>query len=81
MKTVAMRQLCGANRVHLRGERGRAIKRWRRKPPVMTACFAEAGLSVETKVLHATLCNMLKVDILNQKVASVVVIWCSRLRV
>jgi hypothetical protein len=57
LKTVAMRQLCGANRVHLRGERGRAIKRWRRKPPVMTACFAEAGLSVETEVLHATLCR------------------------
>jgi transposase len=48
LKNVEMRNLCGLNLVHLRCELGLAIKRLRRKPHVITACFAEAGLSVET---------------------------------
>jgi transposase len=45
---VEMRNLCCLNLVHLRCELGLAIKRLRRKPHVITACFAQAGLSVET---------------------------------
>jgi transposase len=48
LKNVAMRNLCCLNPVHLRGELSLAIKRLRRKPQVITACFAGAGLSVET---------------------------------
>jgi transposase len=48
LKNVEMRNQCGLNRAHLRTELGLAMKRLRRKPHVITACFAEAGLSVET---------------------------------
>jgi len=48
LKNVEMRNPCCLNLVHLRGELGLAIKRLRRKPHVITACFAEAGLSIET---------------------------------
>jgi transposase len=48
LKNVEMRNLCCLNLVPLRGELGLAIKRLRRKPHVITACFAEAGLSIET---------------------------------
>jgi hypothetical protein len=36
------------NLPHLRSELRLAIKRLRRKPHVLTACFAQAGLSRET---------------------------------
>jgi transposase len=48
LKNVEMRNLCCLNLVHLRSELGLAIKRLRRKPHVITACFAQAGLSLET---------------------------------
>ncbi len=48
LKNVEMRNLCCLNLAHLRSEWGLAIKRLRRKPHVMTACFAQAGRSVET---------------------------------
>ena len=48
LKNVEMRNCCCLNLAHLRTELGLAIKRLRRKPHVITACFAEAGLSVET---------------------------------
>ena len=48
LKNVEMRNLCWLNLVHLRWELGRVIKRLRRKPHVITACFAQAGLSLET---------------------------------
>jgi transposase len=48
VKNVEMRNLCCLNLAHLRCELGRAIKRLRRKPHVITACFAQAGLSLET---------------------------------
>jgi transposase len=48
LKNVEMRNLCCLNLAHLRSELGLAIKRLRRKPHVITACFAQAGLSVET---------------------------------
>jgi transposase len=47
LKNVAMRNLCCRNLVHLRSELGLAIRRVRRKPHLITACFAEAGLSLE----------------------------------
>jgi transposase len=47
-KHVARRHLGGVNRVPLRCALGLARKRLRRKPHVMTACFAQAGLSMET---------------------------------
>jgi transposase len=48
LKQVEMRNLCCRNLVHLRSELGLAIKRLRRKPHLITACFAEAGLPIET---------------------------------
>ncbi len=48
LKHVDMRNLCCVNLPHLRSELQLAIKRLRRKPHVLTACFAQAGLSVET---------------------------------
>jgi hypothetical protein len=48
LQPLVMRHLCGLNRVHLRCERGRAIKRLRRKPQVMNAGCAQAGLSLDT---------------------------------
>jgi transposase len=48
LKPVEMRNLCGLNLPHLRSELRLAIKRLRRKPQVLTAFFAQAGLSVET---------------------------------
>jgi transposase len=47
LKNVEMRHRCGRNLAHLRTELGRAIRRLRRKPYLMTAFFAEAGLSIE----------------------------------
>jgi transposase len=47
LKNVDMRHLGGRNPAHLRSELGLAIRRLRRKSPLMTACFAEAGLSLE----------------------------------
>ena len=55
LKHVEMRNLCCRNLPHLRSELGLAIRRVRRRPHVITACFAEAGLSLENYVLHATL--------------------------
>jgi transposase len=43
LKNVEMRNLCCLNLVHLRCELDLAIKRLRRKPHVITACFAEAA--------------------------------------
>jgi transposase len=48
LKQVEMRNLCCRNLEHLRSELGLAIKRLRRKPRLITACFAEAGLPIET---------------------------------
>jgi transposase len=48
LKHVDMRNLCCVHLPHLRRELQLAIKRLRRKPHVLTACFAQAGLSVET---------------------------------
>jgi transposase len=48
LKHVEMRNLCCLNLAHLRSELALAIKRLRRKPHVLTACFAQAGLSLET---------------------------------
>jgi DDE superfamily endonuclease len=48
LKNVERRNLCCLNLAHLRTELELAIKRLRRKPHAMTACFAQAGLSVET---------------------------------
>jgi transposase len=48
LKNVEMRNLCCLNLAHLRGELALAIKRLRRKPHVITTCFAQAGLSVDT---------------------------------
>ena len=45
---VDMRNLCCRNLAHLRSELGLAIRRVRRRPHVITACVAEAGLSLET---------------------------------
>jgi transposase len=42
-KNVEMRKRCCLNLVHLRSELDLAIKRWRHKPHLLTACFAEAG--------------------------------------
>ncbi len=47
LKNVDMRHLCCRNLAHLRSELGLAIRRVRRRPHVITACFAEAGLSLE----------------------------------
>jgi transposase len=47
LKHVDMRHLCCRNLTHLRRELGLAICRVRRKPHLMTACFAGAGLSLE----------------------------------
>jgi hypothetical protein len=59
-KNGARRNLCCLNRAHLRRELGLALKRLRRKPHVLTACVAQAGLSGETYVLHATVCKNLR---------------------
>jgi hypothetical protein len=48
LQNVEMRHQCCLNLAHLRTELGLAMKRLRRKPHVITACVAEAGLSVET---------------------------------
>ena len=48
LKHVEMRNLCGLNLPHLRSELRLAMKRLRRKPHVLTALFAQAGLSVES---------------------------------
>jgi transposase len=47
LKNVEMRHLCCRNLAHLRSELGLAIRRRRRTPHVITACFAEAGRSRE----------------------------------
>jgi transposase len=47
LKNVEMRNLCCRNLAHLRTELGLAIRRLRRKPSLITAFFAEAGLSIE----------------------------------
>jgi len=47
-RRAAMRNLCFRNLAHLRSELGLAIRRLRRKPPLITACLAEAGLSLES---------------------------------
>ncbi len=47
LKNVEMRNLCCRSLAHLRTELGRAIKRLRRKPYLITAFFAEAGLSIK----------------------------------
>jgi transposase len=48
LKQVEMRNLCCRSLVHLRSELDLALKRLRRKPRVITACVAEAGLPIET---------------------------------
>src|SRR5262249_40203531 len=48
LKNVEMRNRCCLNLMHLRTELRLAIKRWRRKPHLITACFAQAGLLLET---------------------------------
>jgi transposase len=48
LKHVDMRNLCCVNLPHLRSELRLAMKRLRRKPHVLTACLAQAGLSIET---------------------------------
>jgi transposase len=57
LKNVEMRNLCCLNLVHLRSELALAIKRLCPKPHLITACFTEARLPIETYVLHATLCK------------------------
>jgi transposase len=47
LKNVEMRNLCCRNLAHLRSELGLAIRRVRRKPHVITACFTGAGLSLD----------------------------------
>jgi transposase len=47
LKNGAMRHLCCRNLTHLRSELGLAIRRVRRKPHLITACFAGAGLSFQ----------------------------------
>jgi transposase len=47
LKNVEMRNLCCLNLAHLRTELGLAIRRLRRKTHLITAFFAEAGLSLE----------------------------------
>jgi hypothetical protein len=46
-KNVARRHRCCRTLVPLRSELGLAMKRLRRNPRWMTACFAEAGLPLE----------------------------------
>lgn len=48
LKQVEMRHRCGRNLVHLRSALDLAMKRLRRKPHVIPACFAKAGLPIET---------------------------------
>ena len=48
LKRVEMRDLCCRNLVHLRRELDLAITRLRRKPHLVTACVAGAGLPIET---------------------------------
>lgn len=48
LKRVEMRNLCCRNLVHLRRELDLAITRLRRKPHLVTACFAGAGLPIGT---------------------------------
>jgi transposase len=48
LKRVEMLNLCCRNLVHLRSELDLAITRLRRKPHVITSCFAGFGLPVET---------------------------------
>jgi transposase len=55
LKNVEMRNLCCRNLARLRSELNLGIRRLRRRPHVITACFTGAGLSLENYVLHATL--------------------------
>jgi hypothetical protein len=48
LKQVERRNLCCRNLVPLRRELDLAMKRLRRKPHLVTACFAGAGLPIET---------------------------------
>jgi transposase len=48
LKQVEIRNVCCRSLVHLRSEFDLAIKRPRRKPRLITACFAVAGLPIET---------------------------------
>ena len=48
LKQVELRNLCCRNLVHLRSELDLAMKRLRRKPHLITACFAGAGLPIES---------------------------------
>lgn len=47
LKHGELRHLCCRNLTPLRNELGLAIRRVRRKPHLLTACFAGAGLSLE----------------------------------
>jgi len=47
LKNVEMWNLCCRNLAYLRSELGLAIRRLRRKPHLITVCFAEAGLVLE----------------------------------
>jgi transposase len=44
LKGVGLRNVCGVDSPHLRGELRDAVKRVRRKPRVLTGCFHGAGL-------------------------------------
>jgi transposase len=55
LKNVEMRHLCCRHRTPLRRALGLAIRRVRRRPHVITACFGGAGLSLHNEVVHATL--------------------------
>jgi transposase len=47
LKNLELRTLCCRNLAHLRSELGLAIRRVRRKPHGISACFTGAGLSRE----------------------------------
>ena len=44
LKGVELRNICGVDIPHLRGDLREAVKRVRRKPRVLTGCFQGAGL-------------------------------------
>ena len=44
LKGVELRNVCGVDLPHLRGELRDAVKRVRRKPRMLTGCFQGAGL-------------------------------------
>jgi hypothetical protein len=54
---VARRPLCGVNLPPRGADLGRALRRFRRTPDVLTAVFAAAGASRDMSVLDATLSN------------------------